>query len=58
MLAEVPRGELRAFGDAIESEDTDGVDLAKVKEAQKAFEDGDLTQTELLLEQAVGACPG
>lgn len=46
------------IGDAIESEDTDGIDIAKVKEAQKAFEDGDLAQTELLLEQAVGACPG
>lgn len=46
------------IGDAIESEDAEGVDIAKVEEAQKAFEDGDLNQTELLLEQAVGACPG
>lgn len=46
------------IGDAIESEDTDGVDIARVKEAQAAFEEGDMTQTELLLERAVGTCPG
>jgi len=46
------------IGDALESEDTDGVDLAKVEQAQEAFEDGDLEQTELLLEQAIGSCPG
>lgn len=46
------------IGDAIDSADADGVDIAKVQEAQKAFEDGDLTQTELLLEQAIGTCPG
>ena len=46
------------IADAIESEDPDGVDIAKVQEAQEAFEEGDLGQTELLLEQAIGACPG
>lgn len=46
------------IGDAIESEDADGVDIAKVEEAEKTFEDGDMIQTELLLEQAIGACPG
>ncbi|MGH2578702.1 MAG: hypothetical protein ACRDG9_13290, partial [Actinomycetota bacterium] len=45
------------IADAIESEDAD-VDIAKVEEAQEAFEDGDMVQTELLLEQAIGACPG
>ena len=45
-------------GDALESNDTEGVDLSKVEQAQSALMDGDLTQTELLLEEAVGACPG
>jgi hypothetical protein len=46
------------IADARESEDTEGVDLAKVEQAQEAFEEGDLTQTELPLEQAIGSCPG
>ena len=46
------------IADAIESEDTDGVDLANVEAALESFEDGDMVETELLLEQAIGACPG
>lgn len=46
------------IADAIESEDAEGVDIAKVEQAQEAFEEGDMAQTELLLEQALGACPG
>ena len=46
------------IADAIESEDTGGVDLANVEAALEAFEDGDMVETELLLEQAIGACPG
>jgi len=46
------------IADAIESEDPEGVDITKVEEAQEAFEGGDMVQTELLLEQAIGACPG
>ncbi|MGQ0670000.1 MAG: hypothetical protein ACT4PO_10065 [Actinomycetota bacterium] len=44
--------------DALEAEDAEGVDLDLVREAQSAFESGDLARTELLLEQAIGARPG
>jgi len=46
------------IADAIESEDAEGVDIEQVEAAQEAFDDGDMVQTELLLEQAIGACPG
>jgi hypothetical protein len=46
------------INDALESSDPKGVDLARVRQAQKALEAGNLSQTELLLEQAIGACPG
>ena len=46
------------IADAIDAEDQEGVDIAKVEEAQTSFEAGDMEQTELLLEQAIGACPG
>src|SRR5262245_11063143 len=44
--------------DALEAADKDGVDLARVQQAQAALEAGDMPRTELLLEQALGACPG
>ena len=44
--------------DALDSKDPTGVDLALVGQAQTAFEAGDLSQTELLLEQAIGLTPG
>ena len=44
--------------DTLDSSDSKGVDLSLVRQAQKALEAGNLTQTELLLEQAIGACPG
>src|SRR6266496_3045352 len=44
--------------DALEAEDHEGVDLDRVKQAKDAFEAGDTAKTELLLEQALGACPG
>lgn len=46
------------IGDALDAEDTDGVDLDLVAQAQNAFDAGDLTRTETLLEEAVGSCPG
>jgi hypothetical protein len=46
------------INDALEAEDHEGVDLGRVKQAKAAFEAGDMAQTELLLEQALGACPG
>lgn len=44
--------------DALASSDSRGVDLSQVRRAQSALEAGDLGETELLLERAVGACPG
>ncbi len=44
--------------DALDSSDPTGVDLGKVQQAQKTLEAADLAQTELLLEKAIGACPG
>lgn len=46
------------INDAIEAEDQGGVDVGRVKQAQAAFRAGDVSRTELLLEQALGACPG
>ena len=46
------------INDALEAEDHEGVDLDRVKQAQAAFEAGDMEKTEVLLEQALGACPG
>jgi hypothetical protein len=46
------------INDALESSDPKGVDLDKVRQAQQTLEAGNLTQTELLLEQAIGVCPG
>ena len=46
------------IGDALEAEDHEGVDLGRVERARAALEAGDLTGTQLLLEQALGACPG
>lgn len=43
---------------AIAATDTTGVDIGLVSQAQTAFEAGDLSKTELLLEEAVGAAPG
>jgi hypothetical protein len=34
------------------------VNLDLVKQAQQTFQAGDLARTELLLEQAIGSCPG
>jgi hypothetical protein len=46
------------INDALEAEDHEGVDLGRVKQAKTALEAGDMQKTELLLEQALGACPG
>jgi hypothetical protein len=46
------------INDALEAEDHEGVDLGRVKQAKAALEAGDMQKTELLLEQALGACPG
>ena len=46
------------INDALEADDKDGVDLDRVKQAQAALQAGDMPTTELLLEQALGACPG
>jgi hypothetical protein len=46
------------INDALEAEDHEGVDLGRVKQAKAALEAGDMPRTELLLEQALGACPG
>ena len=44
--------------DATESEDPEGVDNALLEKAKASLEGGDLSQTELLLEEAIGTCPG
>lgn len=41
--------------DAKESEDQDGVDIAKVDQAIQALDKGDMPQVRLLLEQSIGA---
>ncbi|SRR6266487_2466165 len=46
------------INDALEAEGHEGVDIDRVKQAQAALQAGDLAKTELLLEQALGACPG
>jgi len=46
------------INDATEAEDKDGVDVDLVEQAKGTLEAGDLAKTELLLEQALGACPG
>ena len=46
------------INDAIEAEDHTGLDVALVEQAQQALRAGDMAKTELLLEQALGACPG
>jgi hypothetical protein len=46
------------INDATEAEDKDGVDIDRVEQAKKTLEAGDMAKTELLLEQALGACPG
>lgn|SRR5574341_2124488 len=44
--------------DALEAKDHEGVDLGRVEQAKATLEAGDMSKTELLLEQALGACPG
>ena len=46
------------INDALEAEDHEGVDLGRVKQAKDTLDAGDTAKTELLLEQALGACPG
>ena len=46
------------INDALEAEDHEGVDLDRVKQAKEALATGDMLKTQLLLEQALGACPG
>jgi hypothetical protein len=46
------------INDATEAEDKDGVDIDRVEQAKKTLEAGDMAKTELLLEQALGGCPG
>lgn len=44
--------------DAQESDDTDGVDVALVKQAGAALDEGDMDTTMLLLERSIGLQPG
>lgn len=46
------------INDATEAEDKEGVDIDRVEQAKQALEAGDKAKTELLLEQALGGCPG
>ena len=46
------------INDATEADDKDGVDIDRVEQAKKTLEAGDMAKTELLLEQALGGCPG
>lgn len=46
------------INDATEAEDKEGVDIDRVEQAKTALEAGDKAKTELLLEQALGGCPG
>jgi hypothetical protein len=46
------------INDATEAEDKDGVDIDRVEQAKQALGAGDKAKTELLLEQALGGCPG
>lgn len=46
------------INDATEAKDNDGVDIDRVEQAKKTLEAGDMVRTELLLEQALGGCPG
>jgi hypothetical protein len=46
------------INDATEAEDKDGVDIDRVEQAKQTLEAGDMAKTELLLEQALGGCPG
>lgn len=45
------------IGDALKSEDRDGVDVAVVKQAKEALEGDDMAKVRNLLEQAIGARP-
>jgi hypothetical protein len=45
-------------GDAQESKDTMGVDLALVKQASAALDRNDAAAALVLLERSIGACPG
>jgi hypothetical protein len=44
--------------DATEAKNKQGVDVDRVEQAKKTLDAGDLAATELLLEQALGSCPG
>jgi hypothetical protein len=46
------------INDATEAEDKEGVDIGRVEQAKQTLEAGDMAKTELLLEQALGGCPG
>ena len=46
------------INDATEAKDKQGVDVDRVEQAKKTLEAGDMAATELLLEQALGSCPG
>jgi hypothetical protein len=46
------------INDATEAEDKEGVDIGRVEQAKQVLETGDRVKTELLLEQALGGCPG
>ncbi len=48
---------LDKMADALQAEDTEGVDLALVERAQAAFRAGDLHRAQDLLEEAIGARP-
>jgi hypothetical protein len=46
------------INDATEAKDKEGVDIDRVERAKQPLEAGDKVKTELLLEQALGGCPG
>src|SRR6266508_7050572 len=46
------------INDATEAKDKQGVDIDRVEQAKETLEAGDMAKTELLLEHALGSCPG
>ena len=56
--AEVAEHAMDKVGDALESEDSRGVQLALVQQAKDALEAGRNDDALTLLERSIGACPG
>ena len=56
--ADVADHAMDKVGDALESQDARGVDIALVKQAESALDAGNLDETLSLLERSIGACAG